>query len=97
MKTDGQWRAEGLDFFKVYLHFYRGMVKAYEPRARDISNEVVGDIRQVVRRVSNPFWLIREVFRYGKECVIVSPQNLRDRFQQELIALCSLYNLEIRD
>jgi predicted DNA-binding transcriptional regulator YafY len=41
--------------------------------------------------------LIREVFRYGKDCVIVSPQNLRDRFQQELIALCRLYNLEIRD
>lgn len=97
MKTDGQWRAEGLDFLKVYLHFYRGMVKAYEPRARDISNEVVGDIRQVVRRVSNPFWLIREVFRYGKDCVIVSPQNVRDRFQQELIALCRLYNVEIRD
>ncbi|MEG5062638.1 hypothetical protein QUB33_03335 [Microcoleus sp. B3-A4] len=23
---DGQWREQGLDFLKVYLHFYRGMV-----------------------------------------------------------------------
>jgi predicted DNA-binding transcriptional regulator YafY len=95
--TDGLWRDQGLDYLKVYLHFYRGMVKAYEPRARDISNEVVGDIRQVVRNVSNPFWLMREVSRYWEDCVIVSPDSVRDRFQQKLIALCRQYNLEIRD
>lgn len=97
VKTDGKWREEGLDYLKVYLHFYRGMVNAYDPRARDISNQVVGDIREVVRNVSNPFWLIREVSRYWEDCVIVSPLKLRDRFQQKLIALCRLYNLEIRD
>ena len=95
--TDGQWRQQGLDYLKVYLHYYRGMVTAYEARLRDISNEVIGDVRQVVRRVSNPFWLIREVFRYGEDCVIVSPDSVRDRFQQKLIALCRQYNLEIRD
>ncbi|MEG3847491.1 transcriptional regulator [Microcoleus sp. herbarium19] len=97
VKTDGNWRDEGLDHLKVYLHFYCGMVKAYEPRPRDISNEVVGDIRQVVRNVSNPFWLMREVSRYWEDCVIVSPDSVRDRFQQKLIALCRQYNLEIRD
>ncbi len=94
---DGQWRDEGLDFLKVYLHFFMGMVNAYEPRPKDISNKVVGDVREVVRHVSNPFWLIREVFRYGEDCVIVSPDSVRDRFQQKLIALCRQYNLEIRD
>ena len=99
VKTDGLWRDEGLDFLEVHLHFYRGMVNpnAYEPRSRDISDRVVGDVRQVVRRVSNPFWLIREVSRYWEDCVIVSPLKLRDRFQQKLIALCRQYNLEIRD
>ena len=97
VKTDGNWRYEGLDYLKVYLHFHRGMVKAYDPMARDISNEVVGDIRQVVRNVSNPFWLMREVSRYWEDCVIVSPEGVRDRFQQKLIALCRQYNLEIRD
>ncbi|MGL5062756.1 MAG: helix-turn-helix transcriptional regulator [Microcoleus sp.] len=91
--TDGHWRQQGLDYLEVYLHYYRGMVNAYEARSRDISNEVVGDVRQVVRRVSNPFWLIREVFRYGKDCVIVSPEKVRDRFQQELKSICQNYNL----
>ncbi|MEG4212541.1 hypothetical protein [Microcoleus sp. S13_B4] len=96
---DGLWREEGLDFVKVYLHFCRGMVKAYERRQKDISEEgqVIADVRQVVWRVSNPFWLIREVFRYGEDCVIVSRDSVRDRFQQKLIALCRQYNLEIRD
>jgi predicted DNA-binding transcriptional regulator YafY len=92
----GQWRSEGLDYLKVYLHFYRGMVKAYEPSAKDISNEVVGEIRQVVRRVSNPFWLEREVLRYGGDCVVMSPESLRKRLTEKLITLCQQYELEIR-
>ena len=36
------------------------MVKAYERRQKDINEEgqVIADVRQVVRNVSNPFWLI---------------------------------------
>ena len=94
--TDVGWRQQGLDTTEVYLHFYRGMVKAYEPKANDISNEVVGDVRQVVRKVSNPFWLIREVFRYGEDCEIVSPQNVRDRFREKVKSLCQKYDIETR-
>ena len=92
--TDVGWRQEGLDFLEVYLHFYGGMVKAYEPKANDVSNEVVGDVRQVVRKVSNPFWLIREVFRYGEDCEIVSPQNVRDRFREKVKSLCQRYDID---
>jgi predicted DNA-binding transcriptional regulator YafY len=99
--TGGQWRSEGLDFLKVYLHFKRGMVKAYEPRAADISNEVitVGEekVRQVVRRVSNPFWVEREVLRYGGDCVVMSPESLRDRIKQKLRLQCQQYDMEIRE
>ncbi len=56
----------------MYLHFCRGMVKAYEARPNDIHSQEMGDVRQVERRVSNPFWLIREVLRYGEDCVVVS-------------------------
>jgi predicted DNA-binding transcriptional regulator YafY len=93
---DVQWRSEGLDYLEVYLHFYQGMVKAYEPRAKDISNEVVGEVRQVVRHVSNPFWLEREVLRYGGDCVVMSPESLRKRLIEKLITLCQQYELEIR-
>ncbi|MGQ4646183.1 helix-turn-helix transcriptional regulator [Lyngbya aestuarii] len=99
--TSGQWRDEGLDHFKVYLHFRRGMVKAYEPREADISNEVIGEesqpVRQVVRRVSNPFWLIREVRRYGRDCTVISPENVREQVKKELRAECQHYDLEVRD
>jgi predicted DNA-binding transcriptional regulator YafY len=91
--VNGQWRQEGLDYFKVYLHFFKGMIKAYQSKTNDISNEVMGDVRQVERKVSNPFWLIREVLRYGEDCVIVSPDNLRDRMKQKILTLCDLYGV----
>jgi predicted DNA-binding transcriptional regulator YafY len=92
---NGQWRHEGLDFLQVQLHFHRGMVKAYEPKQNDIENKVIGDIRQVMRRVSNPFWLIREVLRYGEDCVVVSPENVRSLVRDQLKTLCQHYNLEV--
>lgn len=98
--TSGQWREEGLDFLKVYLQFRKGMIKAYEPRNTDITSEVVvvGEetVRQVVRRVSNPFWLEREVLRYGGDCVVMSPESVRDRLKQKLRTLCHLYDIETR-
>ncbi len=101
LPINGQWRDEGLDFIEVYLHFYKGMVKAYKPKAssvnKDISSEKVGDIREVVRRVPNPFWLIRELFQYGKYCEIISPPEVRSRFRENLKSLCQAYDLEIKD
>ncbi|MEI2582047.1 helix-turn-helix transcriptional regulator [Scytonema sp. PRP1] len=92
---NGYWRHEGLDSLEVQLHFYRGMVKAYEPKQNDIENKVIGDIRQVVRRVPHPFWLIREVLRYGEDCVVVSPENVRSLVKEKLKTLYQRYNLEI--
>jgi predicted DNA-binding transcriptional regulator YafY len=97
--TGGQWRDEGLDSLKVYLHFKRGMVKAYEPRDADISDDALvvreEKVRQVVRRVSNPFWLVREVLRYGGDCVVVSPESVREQVKQKLRLQCQQYDLEI--
>jgi predicted DNA-binding transcriptional regulator YafY len=93
--VNGQWRQEGLDYLKVYLHFFRGMIKAYESKANDLSNEVMGDVRQVERKVSNPFWLIREVLRYGEDCVVVSPENVRSLVREKLKILCQHYDLNI--
>ncbi|HEY9835341.1 MAG TPA: WYL domain-containing protein [Vampirovibrionales bacterium] len=86
----GEWR-NGLDFIEVYLHFYDGLVKAYESKDNDISNEVIGEVRQVVRRVFNPFWLIREILPYGKKCQVVAPQAMRDRVKEEIHAIYQLY------
>ena len=71
------------------------MVKAYEAKPNDISNEVVGEVRQVVRKVSNPFWLVREVLRYGENCEIVSPENVRSLIKAKLIILCQNYDMTV--
>ncbi|MBD2309427.1 transcriptional regulator [Chroococcidiopsis sp. FACHB-1243] len=93
--ASGEWRQE-LDYLEVYLHFRGWMVKSYERREDDLEDETIGDVRQVVRRVVNEFWLIREVLRYRQDCVIVSPQSMRDRLKQELITMCQLYDIEIK-
>jgi len=90
LPMSGDWRGQ-LDYLEVQLHFKKGLVKAYEPKSDDLEDEIQGDVRQVVRKVVNCFWLNREVRRYGKDCVIVSPKNVRDRFKQELQELYDLY------
>jgi hypothetical protein len=88
----GEWR-DGLDEVKVQLHFKGRLLKAYESKEEDLSNEVIGALRRVVRRVSNPFWLYREVVHYFDDCEIIAPKNLRDRFQDKLRSLSQLYDL----
>ncbi|MBD2679451.1 MULTISPECIES: WYL domain-containing protein [Nostoc] len=94
--ASGKWREEGLGYVKVYLHFRGWMVKSYQRREDDLEDEMIGDVRQVVRRVVNEFWLIREVARYWEDCVIVSPESLRDRLKQKLLTLCELYDIETK-
>lgn len=93
--ASGEWR-DGLDHIKVYLHFRGWMVKSYQRREDDLEDETIGNVRQVVRRVVNDFWLIREVARYWEDCVIVSPESLRDRLKQKLVTLCQLYDVNTK-
>ncbi|MHC5935506.1 WCX domain-containing protein [Nostoc sp.] len=93
--ASGEWR-EGLDYLKVYLHFRGWMVKSYQRRQDDLEDEMIGDVRQVVRQVVNEFWLIREVARYWEDCVIVSPESLRDRLKEKLFTLCQLYDVNTK-
>ena len=90
--ASGEWREE-LDYMKVYLQFRGWMVKSYQRREDDLEDEIIGDVRQVVRRVVNVFWLIREVARYWEDCVIISPDSVRDRMKQKLLTLCNLYDI----
>jgi len=90
---NGIWRGK-LDYLEVYLQFYGWLKKSYQLKDDDISDKTVGDVRQVVRRVANPFWLIREVARYWDECAIASPESMRDRLKQKLRTLCRLYDMD---
>lgn len=93
---EGEWRGK-LDFIKVYLQFKGWLANAYEPKPGDQENQVIGDVRQVVRQVANPFWLIREVSRYWEDCEIIGPKALRDRFKQKLGTLCKTYDMQMYD
>lgn len=87
----GEWRGS-FDIVQVKLYFKGPLVRAYEPKDDDLEDEIIDDVRQVIRKVVNPFWLIREVRRYGSECIIVSPEEVRNRFKQELLAMVEQYN-----
>jgi len=92
LPTSGGWRGE-FDAIEVYLHFYGWLVKAYPPKPEDIDDKVMGDVRQVVRRVVNPFWFLREISQYWEDCVIISPESMRQRMQKKVQRLCDRYDL----
>lgn len=91
----GHWRSR-LDYIEVQLHFQGWLAKAYEPLDDDLEDKLIGDVRYVVRKVVNPFWLIREVSRYWKDCAIASPDSMRQRMRRQLHDLCSLYDIETK-
>lgn len=94
----GQWHP-GLTTILVEMHLFRQLAFAYRSKTnQDEINEWLVDsfqVRRVVRRVANTFWLMREVLRYGKDCEIVSPEPVRDQLKQELKALCERYGFTI--
>jgi hypothetical protein len=91
----GRWRSQ-LDSILVELHLLGRLASAYQTKTEaDEVNEWLTDppqVRRVVRRVTNTFWFFREVRRYGSECVIIAPQEVRNRFKQELLDLCRAYD-----
>ncbi len=93
----GRWQG-GLDSIAVEMRLLRGLAFAY--RTKTDADEVnewhpqLPQVRRVVRRVTNTFWFFREIRRYGKDCVIVAPEEVRDRFKQELLAMVEQYNAD---
>lgn len=90
---EGKWHSS-LDQLEVEMHLFRGLAFAYQAKSEDLTVEWLEDkqqVRQVVRRISSTFWFMREIMRYGEDCVVISPESVRDRFKQKLLALCHLY------
>jgi hypothetical protein len=95
-----KWR-NSLDYIPVEMHLFRGLALGYRSKLnQDITNEPLPEspqVRRVMRQVTSTFWFFREVRRYGKDCVIVSPGNVREKFIDELRSLAQQYDLDIRD
>ncbi|MEH2126512.1 WYL domain-containing protein [Nostoc sp.] len=94
----GEWRTN-LNEIKVEMHLFSGLAFAYQAKPEDDINEWLPDkprVRRVVRRVSSTFWFMREVMQYAPDCVVILPENVRDRLKQKLLTLCQLYDIETR-
>jgi predicted DNA-binding transcriptional regulator YafY len=94
-RVRGAWRSS-LDTIQVEMHLLKGLAFAYEPKPEDVVSEWLPDrsppVKRVVRTVTNTFWFFREARRYGADCVIVSPEVVRDRFRADLLAMLESYN-----
>jgi len=86
-----EWRGS-LDSIEVTFNLTGWLPKAYEPKPDDIQDQTLDKIRQITRRVVNPFWFFREIIRYGEDCEIISPPEIRQQFRQKIQALSDRYN-----
>ncbi len=93
LPISGEWRDLGLDSLSVQLHFYGGLIKAYEFRQGvDEREEFEDDLRRVWRRISNPFWLLREIRGYGKDCEIIAPESVRQQARADARSILDNYD-----
>lgn len=84
--TDGHWQPE-LSAIPVEFLLLRGLAFGYRSKTKaDLSNtwEPETQQRRVIRRIHSSFWFLREVRRYGADCILVSPTDLQERIIQEL-------------
>ncbi|MBD2566359.1 WYL domain-containing protein [Anabaena lutea] len=85
-----------LDEIDVEMHLLNRLAFAYQSKPEDKTVEWIPDkpkVKQVIRRVSNTFWFIREIMQYSSDCIVVSPDNVRSLIKQKLITLCQHYDL----
>lgn len=90
LPIDGKWRGS-LDSIEVTFHLTGWLCKAYEPKLDDVRDKTLDKIRQITRRVVNPFWFYREIFPYGEDCEIISPIEIREQFRQKIQAMSDRY------
>ncbi|MGA0198581.1 MAG: WYL domain-containing protein, partial [Prochlorotrichaceae cyanobacterium] len=94
-EIQGHWRP--LDVIEVEFHLLNNLAFAY--RTKNNVEEVNqwhpdrDKVRQVIRKVTNTFWLLREIRRYGADCVVVFPPELRDRIQEDYRESLKLYGI----
>ena len=97
VSVNEKWQPD-LEYITVELRLSGGLAFGYrsKPNDRSIGNlEGNPPTRQVIREIYSSFWFLREIRPYGKNCEIIAPQELRDRYIQELHAQCQQYGIEV--
>jgi predicted DNA-binding transcriptional regulator YafY len=92
--AEGSWQPE-LSHIQVEFRLLQGLALGYRSKTKaDLVNEWDPDTqeRRVVRSITNTFWFFREVRRYGADCVVVGPEEVRKRFARDAVAMANLYS-----
>jgi predicted DNA-binding transcriptional regulator YafY len=87
------------DLARIPVEFHLSGRLAFNYRRKQDDDEVSepeGDppIKRVIRNISNTFWFFREISAYWEDCEIVSPDSVRQRFQQKIKAMRDRYQID---
>lgn len=89
----GHWQPQ-LSTIQVEFWLLNSLAFSYRSKTEaDLVNEWLPDqqARRIVRQIDHTFWFFREVRRYGANCIVVGPEEVRDRFAQDAIAMARHY------
>lgn len=92
-RAEGHWQPKP-NSIQVEFHLLNGLAFGYRSKTEaDLTNEWLSEqqLRRVVRRIHNTFWFFREVRRYGADCIVIGPADVRDRFTRDVIAMARHY------
>lgn len=96
-RIDTTW-IETLPTLQVELHLLNHLAFSYEAKSQDIVCEWHGELaktRRVIRSINNTFWFLRDIRRYGADCMIVEPADLRQRFIDEQLQSLKHYGMDL--
>jgi predicted DNA-binding transcriptional regulator YafY len=78
LPVSGNWRGH-FDSIDVQMRLFGGLARAYEPKSEDIADDAGTEERNVTRKIVNLFWFIREIRRYGPDCVVIGPETVAEQ------------------
>lgn len=91
---DGKWHLQ-LDEIEVEMHLFGRLAFAYNPKQDDRKTEWMADrpqVKRVIRGISSTYWFLREIRPYGSSCLVVAPEELKEKMKQESDAFYRLYH-----
>jgi len=94
--AEGHWQPE-LSSIQVEFWLLNQLAFSYRSKTKaDLTNQWLPDqqARRIVRQIHHTFWFFREVRRYGANCIVIGPEEVRHRFAKDAIAMARHYQPE---
>lgn len=91
--AEGRWQPD-LSTIEVEFWLLNALAFSYRSKTKaDLVNEWLPDhqARRIVRQINHTFWFFREVRRYGANCIVIGPEEVRNRFAKDAIAMAQHY------